>query len=272
MQTILIILSLLDSEMWCRRLPQICSCTLQMLICSTPFHRFSLAPFLLLPAADVTYISEIPQQHLLNILSQHWTGGYEQKQPLTSGMHDSDILDIHWLKHVSNASVREQMGLNEHLRNRRTSLYGHVVQMDAEVQANKALQLMVKLADRVQPEDSWNSPPGRPHSTMFVTHDVDVTSTRISAWTRQHCRLLKLPRVIEQHNNRMRLCEADDCEWLKACMYADCGHFEHTLRVHVNENSTLTMNKPFWIWLITAVKCIQLLNIQISEGYFSRGY
>ena len=63
-------------------------------------------------------------------------------------------------EHVSNTSVREQTGLttiNQHLSQWRISLFGHVTQMDAEVPAKKALQLMVELADEVRLEDSWKS-------------------------------------------------------------------------------------------------------------------
>ena len=56
------------------------------------------------------------------------------------------MLNIHWWYHITNAEVLQKTGLptiSEILRNRRLSLFGHVVRFDTEVPANKALLLMV---------------------------------------------------------------------------------------------------------------------------------
>ena len=64
------------------------------------------------------------------------------------------------------------------IRNRRLSLFGHVARLDPEVQANKALLLMVNSHEGRKPSTSWTRPPGHPRRTWLnlVQEDANAIS------------------------------------------------------------------------------------------------
>jgi len=78
------------------------------------------------------------------------------------------ILDVCWWAHVSNAEVLQRSGLStidDILRHRRLSLFGHVARLDSRVPAHDALRLTVDIPTKA--ERQW--PAGEDHRVALTT-------------------------------------------------------------------------------------------------------
>jgi len=64
---------------------------------------------------------------------------------------------------------------------RRLSLFGHVVRLDPQVPANKALLLMVNSHEGRKPSSSWTRPPGRPRRTWLNLVQEDANAIQLSS-------------------------------------------------------------------------------------------
>ena len=87
------------------------------------------------------------------------------------------ILDVCWWAHVSNAEVLQRSSLSaidDILRHRRLSLFGHVARLDPGVPAHDALRLTMDTYEGRKPIVSWRRRPGRLAMFNKVQEDANA--------------------------------------------------------------------------------------------------
>ena len=75
----------------------------------------------------------------------------------------TDLRYIHWIDHISNATVSSHTGLasvGEQIASRRVAIFGHIEGLSEEVPAHQALSAYVDLSLGRLPGRDWKRRPG----------------------------------------------------------------------------------------------------------------
>ena len=118
--------------------------------------------------------------YILSILlygSECWTLPQEDLRRLEAFHTRShrQILGLQWFHFVSNDEVLNISGLphiQEIIDRMRLQLFGHVVRLESNVPAHRALQQAIGVRGNIRPDSRWRRPRGRPRQT-WLHHIAD---------------------------------------------------------------------------------------------------
>ena len=93
------------------------------------------------------------------------------------------ILGLQWFHFVSNDEVLNtsgfpHLGLQEIIDRRRLQLFGHVVRLESNVPAHRALRQAIGVRGNIRPGSRWRRPCGRPRQT-WLRHIADGSPSGI---------------------------------------------------------------------------------------------
>ena len=125
-------------------------------------------------------------------------------------MSATDIFDVCWWAHVSNAEILQRSGfstISDILRHRRLSLFGHVARLDPRVPAHDALRLTVDIPTKA--ERQWSAGEDR-RVALAMSSSTGVRRMPTLYCTNLRCGDLRSPGAKERRNGSLGLRDDDD--------------------------------------------------------------